>query len=302
MKPSYLVLFKNKQFCTILLQRFSWRRWIEMFSVPLWFLTWSMLHPCWSVCQFSSHGAPVGNLELGAVSPRQPPSFFIYHQHIPLSLPSERLPSFFCFLSYEVLGIIFSNALPPHSKYIISSSTVAYLFMLLAFQQPNATPRKMAILMGHLLCVEMESTSSTWQLRWGTRALGLPRSSPGPTILQNRFWLCHIQLALIASGGSVCSHIEEVCKAQCWLCFSMLKTSSHQTYIGRLVSGSCAASAAFKFSIFSIELAHSVWPNNLIKLGFQHLLPWWSPWQGLMLMGWRQSRPSDKDLVIFLTK
>ena len=153
-------------------------------------------------------------------------------------------------------------------------------------------PRKMAILMGGLLCVEIASTSSTWQLCWGTGALGLPRSSPGPTILQGRFWLCRIQLALIASGGSVCSCIKEVCKAQCWLCFSMLKTSSHQTYIGRLVSDSCAAWAAFDFSKFSIELAHSVWPNNLIKLGIQHLLPWWSS----MLMGWRQSRPSDKDL------
>ena len=145
MRPYSLVLFKNKQFCIILLQRFSWRRWIETFSVPLWFLTWSMQHPCPSVpsAQFPLlvlPGAPVGNLELGALSPREPPGFCTHHQHIPLFLPSERLPSFFCFLSYEVLGIIFSwnlvenAALRKHWLWLLYPSfSKSFLFFSFSF-------------------------------------------------------------------------------------------------------------------------------------------------------------------------
>ena len=112
----------------------------------------------------------------------------------------------------------------------------------------------------------MANISSTQQWHWETRALGLPRSLRGPTILQSKFWLCHIQLALIVNG-CLCSCIKEVCKAQCRLCFTMLKNSSHQSCAGRLVRGSYAAWAASAFSVFSIELAHSIWYNNHIKPG-----------------------------------
>ena len=167
--------------------------------------------------------------------------------------------------------------------------------MSLAFQQSNATPRKMATLMGGLLCVEKASTSSTWQLCWGHEPWVCLGVRLGPRFLRAGCGCVVSSWPWLPGRWSLCGWIEEVCKVQSWLCFSMLETSSHQTYAGRLVSGSCAAWAAFDF-IFSIELASSVWPNNLSKLGIQHLLPWWSLRQGLILRGWWQSRPSDEDL------
>ena len=119
--------------------------------------------------------------------------------------------------------------------------------MSLAFQQSNATPRKMATLMGGLLCVEKASTSSTWQLCWGHEPWVCLGVRLGPRFLRAGCGCVVSSWPWLPGGWSLCGWIEEVCKVQSWLCFSMLETSSHQTYAGRLVSGSCAAWAAFGF-------------------------------------------------------
>lgn len=89
-------------------------------------------HICQKVSQLSpllkSPRAPVGKLELDASSPREISGLFI-HQSAPLFLPYERLRSFcHCFLSHSLsLGILFSSAFPPYSRFVVPFPIVAYL-------------------------------------------------------------------------------------------------------------------------------------------------------------------------------
>lgn len=71
-------------------QKLPWPGWIDMFSVPHWQRVCctrinqkvNQLIPPLSILPRS----PVRKLELGTLSPREPPGLFIYHQSVPLFL------------------------------------------------------------------------------------------------------------------------------------------------------------------------------------------------------------------------